>query len=151
MMSLHHGWGWQSPQINPPIHIRHIKSVWLHWYVVHGHSVASFLRSYTHTTCLRFWGSTGPLVEWKWCHYIMDEAGSHLKVLPLSIIVIEKVFEHIDMLSIGIRYQSYTVILTLLGSDLGVLGHLWSQNDVITPLLTLAATSNCFPYPYKTH
>jgi hypothetical protein len=78
----------------------------------------------------------------------MDEAGSHLKVLPLSIIVIEKVFEHIDMLSIGIRYQSYTVILTLLGSDLGVLGHLWSQNDVITPWLTLAATSNCFPYPY---
>jgi hypothetical protein len=41
------------------------------------------------------------------------------------------VFGHIDMLSIGIWYQNYTFIPTLLGSDFGVLGHLWSQNDVI--------------------
>jgi hypothetical protein len=50
-----------------------------------------------------------------------------------------KLFEHIDiidMLSIGIQQQpSYTVtipILVLVGSDFGVLGHLWSQNDVNT-------------------
>jgi hypothetical protein len=62
----------------------------------------------------------------------MVEADSHLKLLPTSILDISKVAEHIDMLSMGIQYQPYTVIPTLLGgSDFGVLmGHLWSQNDV---------------------
>ncbi len=46
-------------------------------------------------------------------------------------------FEHIDiidMLSIGMQQQpSYTVTTPILvGSDFGVLGHLWSQNDVNT-------------------
>ena len=54
--------------------------------------------------------------------------------LPLSILDTYKVFEHIDiidMLSIGIQQQtSYFVIPILVGSDFGVLGHLWSQNDV---------------------
>ena len=54
--------------------------------------------------------------------------------LPPSISDIYKVCEHIDiidMLSIGIQQQpSYTVIPILVGSDFGVLGHLWSQNDV---------------------
>jgi hypothetical protein len=61
----------------------------------------------------------------------MAEADSHLKLLPASILDMYKVFEHIDMLSMGIEYQPYTVIPTLLGSDFEVLGHLWSQNDVI--------------------
>jgi hypothetical protein len=33
----------------------------------------------------------------------MVEADSHLKLLPTSILDIYKVFEHIDMLPIGIR------------------------------------------------
>jgi hypothetical protein len=78
----------------------------------------------------------------------MVEADSHLKLLPISKLNIYKVFEHIDMLSIGIWLQPYTVIPTLLGSDIGVLGHLWSQNDVITLGLMLTATSNYFPNPY---
>jgi hypothetical protein len=61
----------------------------------------------------------------------MIEADGHPKLLPTSMLNIYKVFEHIDMLSIGIWEQSYTVIPTLLGSDFGVLGHLWSQNDAI--------------------
>jgi hypothetical protein len=77
----------------------------------------------------------------------MVEADSHLKLLPASIIDIYKVFEHIDMLSIGIWYQPYTVILTLLGSVWG-LGHLWSQKDVIMSCLRLTSTSNCSSYPY---
>jgi hypothetical protein len=36
----------------------------------------------------------------------------------------------------------------LLGSDFGVLGHLWSQNDAIMSWLRLTAISNCFPHPY---
>jgi hypothetical protein len=82
----------------------------------------------------------------------MVEADGHLKLLPTSILDMTKVIEHIDMLSIGIQYQPYTVIPTLLlDSDFGVLGHLWSQNDVIMSWLRLTATSNCFPHPYWTY
>ena len=63
--------------------------------------------------------------------YVMFEADSHLKLLPTFILEIYKVFEHINMLSIGIQQLPETVIPILLGSDFGVLGHLWSQNDVI--------------------
>jgi hypothetical protein len=35
------------------------------------------------------------------------------------------------MLSMCTQYQPYTFIPTLLGTDVGVLGHLWSQNNVI--------------------
>ena len=43
------------------IHIRHIQSVWAHWYAVHKHKhTATYFYSYTHCTwltSLRFWGS----------------------------------------------------------------------------------------------
>ncbi len=79
----------------------------------------------------------------------MVDADSHLKLLPTSTLDMQKVFEHIDMLSMGIQYHPYTVIPTLLlGSDFVVLGHLWSQNDVIMSWLRLTVTSNCFPPPY---
>jgi hypothetical protein len=79
----------------------------------------------------------------------MVEADSHFKLLPISILDVYKVLEHIDMLSMRIQYEPYAVIPNLiLGSDVGVLGHLLSQNDVITSWLRLTATSNCFPHPY---
>jgi hypothetical protein len=53
----------------------------------------------------------------------MVDADSHLKLLPISILDIYKVFEHIDIISIGIQYQPYTVLPTVIGSDFGVLGH----------------------------
>jgi hypothetical protein len=79
----------------------------------------------------------------------MVEADGHFKLLPTSILDIYKVFEHIDMLYIYIQYQPYTVIPTLLlGSDFGVQGHLWSQNDVIMSWLRLTATASFFLHPY---
>jgi len=75
----------------------------------------------------------------------MVEADSHLEMPPTSILYIYKVFEHIDMLSIGIGYQPYTVIPTPQPTWLRFwagLGHLWSQDDVITSWLRLTATSN---------
>jgi hypothetical protein len=54
----------------------------------------------------------------------MVEADSQLKLLPTSILDIYTVFEHIDMLSMGIQCQPDTFLPTLLGSDFGVLGHL---------------------------
>ncbi len=55
------------------------------------------------------------------------------------------------MLSIGIWQQPYRVIPTLLCSDFGALGHMWSHNDVIMLWLRITATSNCFPHPCQTH
>ena len=37
------------------------------------------------------------------CDYVMVEDDSHLKLIPTSILHIYKVFEHINMLSIGIQ------------------------------------------------
>ena len=56
----------------------------------------------------------------------MFEADNHLNLFPTSILDIYKVFEHIDMLSMGIQYKPHIVIPTLLGLDCGVLGHLRS-------------------------
>ncbi len=42
-------------------------------------------------------------MESKSCHSVMVEADSHLKLCPPSILDIYKVFEHIDMLCVGIQ------------------------------------------------
>ncbi len=42
-------------------------------------------------------------MELKCCQYILVETDSHLKLHPSSILDIYKVFEHIDMLSMGIQ------------------------------------------------
>ncbi len=99
MMWLCHGGGWWPPQTASCIHNKHIQTVWAHWYAVNWHTVAA-LQSLTHPTWVRFWGS-GSLVESKQYHYVIVEANSHLKLLPTSILDIDKVFEHIDMMSIG--------------------------------------------------
>ncbi len=145
MISLHHDSDSHPIPTGSHIHIRHIKSVWAHWYNVHRYMVAALL-SYPHPPWCRFWWS-GSLVESKWCHYIMVQTFILFKLLPTSILEIYKVFEHIDMLSIGIWWQPYSVIPTLLGD----LGHWWSQNDIITSWLRLPYYSNCFPNSYKTY
>ncbi len=60
-------------------------------YILHAPltSLVAALNSFTHSTRLRFWGS-GSLVESKWCHYVMVEADSHLKLLTPSILDIYK-------------------------------------------------------------
>ncbi len=88
MMSLIHVWGWQPPQTASPIYKRHLQSVWACWYAVHRHTVAA-LNSYTYPAWLRFWGS-GSLMQSKWCHYIMVDADSHLKLLSTSILDISQ-------------------------------------------------------------
>ncbi len=75
--------------------------------------MAAALHSYTHPTWLSFWGS-GSHVESKWYDHVMVEADSHLKLLPASILDVCKEFQHIDMLSMGLQYQPYTVTHTLL-------------------------------------
>ncbi len=81
----------------------------------------------------------------------MVEADSKLKLLPTSTLDMCKVFEHIDMLSMGTWQEPQIVIPTLLGSYFGSLGHLWFQNDVITSWFRLTANSNCFLHPQYTY
>ncbi len=71
-------------------------------------------------TWLRFGGS-GSLVESKWCPYVMVEADSRIKLLPTSILDTYKVFEHIDMLSMGIQYQLTQLYPPYLAQILGLL------------------------------
>ncbi len=99
MMTLCHSWGWQPTWTASCIQIMYIKSDWAHWYAVHGYMVVAS-NTYIHLTWLIFCGS-GSLVESKWCHYVIVEADSHVKMLPASTSYIYKVFEHIDMLSMG--------------------------------------------------
>jgi hypothetical protein len=82
------------------------------------------------------------------CDYVMVEDDSHLKLIHTSILHIYKVFEHLDMLFIGIQQQPNTVLCTLIGSDFGVRVYLWSQHVVITSWFRLRVTSNCFPHPH---
>ena len=99
---LRHVWGSQPPQSACPIHIRHIQSVWAHWYAVHRHTAAA-LHSYIYPTWLRIWES-GSYVE---SNDVVTSwlADRHLNLLPASILDIYKVFEHIDMQSIGHRHR----------------------------------------------
>ncbi len=125
MISLCHDWGWQPPQIASCTQIRHANSVSAHWYAVHGYTVAT-LYSYP-PNLAQIWGLWVTYVESKWCHYIMVKADRQLKLFPVSMLDIYKVFEHIEMLPIGIWQQPYTIMSTLLGSDFGVCGNLQSQ------------------------
>ncbi len=100
MMSLHHGWGWQPPQTPSCIHTLHVQSFWAHWYSVHGHR-AVVSNTYTHTNWVRF----GVLGHFLWSQN--DVITSWLRVTATSnsflrLHYIFKVFEHIDMLSMGI-------------------------------------------------
>jgi hypothetical protein len=92
-----------------------------------------------------FWSQNDVIMSW-----LRQTVTSNSKLLSTSTFEIYKVIEHIDVLSVGIWLQLYTVLPTLLGSDFGVLGHFWSQNDVITSGLMLTATSNCFLPPSQT-
>ncbi len=50
----------------------------------------------------------------------MFDADSHLKLLPTSILDTYKVVEHIDMPSMGIKYQPYPVSPPYLAQILGL-------------------------------
>jgi hypothetical protein len=100
-----------------PIHIGHRQTVWAHWHAVHGHTVAA-LHSYTHLTWLRLGfrvtcGVKMMSIRHGWGWGPPQTASS-------SILDIDKLFEHIDMMSIVIQEQPYAVIPTLLGSDFGL-------------------------------
>ena len=79
----------------------------------------------------------------------MVEAAIQIKLHPSSILDMYKVFEHINMLSMGIWKQPYTIILVKLNQ----IWDFWDaygveKNDAITSWLRLQSYSNCFLHPY---
>jgi hypothetical protein len=137
-----------------PIHFRHIKSVWAHWYAVHWHAAAAFLQSYTHPTWLRFWVL---VLGHLWSQNDVIASWLRLRArtstdFPIHIRHIQSVWAH----WYAVHWHTVAALHSnthpmSLGSDFGVLGHLWSQNDVNMSWLRLTATSNCFPHPYYTY
>ena len=104
-------WGCQPPQTASHIHIRHIHSVWAHWYL----SIGIHYQPYTViplTNLGQMLGFCVTYVESKWCHCAMVEVDSHLKLLPPSILHINKAFEHIDIISISYCPWAYVSSLT---------------------------------------
>jgi hypothetical protein len=100
MLSLCHGQGWLPPQTTSLIIIRQIKSFWAHWYAVHGYTVAA-LHSYAHPTWPRSGGS-GSLMQVKMMPFCHGWGWQPLQTASCINFRHIKVFEHIDMLSMGV-------------------------------------------------
>ncbi len=146
MMSFCQDWCWQPPQTASLIHLRHLQSVWAHWYAVHQHTWQPYI--VTHPTWPRFIGVLGHL----WSQN--DVMLSRLRLTATSTCFPHPSQSFTKCLSTLIwcplAYgSSLTLSATLLGSEFGVLGHFlwWSQNDVLMSRLKKTATSNCFPHP----
>jgi hypothetical protein len=72
-------------------------------------------------------GTSGLLMEWTGCDYVMFEAAIHLRPLPTSMLDLFKLFESLVCCLKGIWvHPSYTIPLFKLAQDLEILGHLWS-------------------------
>ena len=94
-------------------------------------------------------GDSGSLVEWQWCDYVVFQANIHLRLLHTSIFDIYKMFEPLVLCSLKcIWLHPYTVTLSKFAPYLGILGHLWSKNNVIMSCLRLMSTSDHLIHPY---
>jgi hypothetical protein len=116
MMLRCHGWGCVPPKTASHIHIGCIKSVWTPWDAVDGHMDMRLCR----ITCAgggEFggkWGMTKPV----WYCMIMVEAANPHWLHPTSMLDVWKVFEHLEMLWMGIWACTYAVLHVQVGVNL---------------------------------
>ena len=92
-------------------------------------------------------GITNLACEVKMMSYVMSEADINLRPLDTSIFDIYKGFESLLCCLKGIWVHLHTVTLAKLAPDLGIQGHLWSDNDAIMSWLRLISTSSCIIQP----
>ena len=112
------------------------------------------LNSYPHTTWVRFWGSVS-LVESEWCHYVIVETDSHLKLRPTSKLDIYKVIEHIAMpihwhwhkAAAAFNSCPHTMWVRFWGHG-SLVESKWCHNIMVEADSHL---NHCFPHPYYTH
>ncbi len=107
--------------INIGIYIRHIQSVWAHWYAAHRHKVAALLRYPPYLAqILGFWVNYG--VEMMWLHHGW---GWQLPQTASCIYIrhIQSAWAHWYAVHRH-KVASLTQSSTLLGLDLGAMSHL---------------------------
>ena len=75
----------------------------------------------------------------------------HLRPIHTSIMDIFKVFEPLVCCLKAIWVHPYAITPAKLAPDLGILGCLWSENDVITSWFRLISTSDRFPNTQQTY
>ena len=128
------------------IHVRHLQNVWASGILSQGHMGAPFYHS-TGQVGPRF-GNSGLLMDCLWCHNVMVKSVILFKLLSTSKLDIYKVFEPLFCCLKGIWVNPNTIPPAELAPDLGILCHLWSGNDGITPCLRLTFNTGRFPHPY---
>ncbi len=79
---------------------------------------------------------------------MMVEAVNPSWLLPTSILDMYEVFEHLNMLWMGIWVHLYIVIPVEVGAKFWTIGVRRSPNDVVVSWLRLQTPADCIPHPY---
>ena len=151
-MSLRHVWGWYPPQTTSYTPIWHTtQSIWAINMLSQGHMGAPWCSCHNSSQVGPRFVELTSLVEWEWFYILMVETNIYLRILHTLILNIYKVLEPLLCCLKGICVHPYTNPLTKLSPELGILDHLWSENDAITSCLRLISTSHHFINPYETY
>jgi hypothetical protein len=129
------------------IHFWHIKSVWANGMLSQG-NIGAPPYTVTPATSTPNLGILGRLWSVKWCHYVSVKADIHLRLIPTSLLDMNRVFQLLLCCLKGIWVHFHTITPARLAPDLWSQGHLWSDNDFITSWLRLTSTSDPFIHPY---
>jgi hypothetical protein len=79
------------------------------------------LHAITTTNVAADFGELAEILGDQQCHYTCVEAINHFRLHPTSILCIDKVFEHLLMLWIGIMMPPHTITTTTVVSNFGEL------------------------------
>jgi hypothetical protein len=90
------------------------------------------------------WG----MAETVWCCSVMVEAANPHWLHPTSILDVYKVFEHLEMLWMGIWVRTYAVLHVQVGVNFRKNGEWPSLYDVAVSCLRLQTPKDCIPQPY---
>jgi hypothetical protein len=103
----------------------------------------SILNSYTHTTLVRFWCSGSLVSLHHGCSLQPPQTASCIHIRHIQSVWAHSYAVYGYKVAASNSYTHTTWVI------FGVLlGHLWSQNDVITSWLRLTANSNCLLCPH---
>ncbi len=151
MMSLHHCRVTAKSTTDSHIHKKHIQNVWAYSYAVHAHT-AAFCNSDTHTTWLISWGfwvTCGVKMmslrhNWDWQ---APQTAFCIHIGHIQSVWVHSYDVHGHM-TVATSSSTHTTCLIKWGSGSLVLGHWWSQNDIMLSWLRLTATLYCFLHPH---
>ncbi len=89
------------------------------------------------------------MAEPVWCCGVMVEAANPHWLHPTSILDVYKVFEHLEMLWMGIWVHTYAVLHVKVGMNFRENGEWPGLYDVAVSWLTLQTPKDCIPHPYS--